>query len=71
MAESSVGQPVSDCQQGYHVGGGTGTLVVPKREQGGGTAVSNCFLTSGGLGPTAWGLQTGPQSCWCVCQPEG
>lgn len=34
VAVSSVGQVVSDCQQGYHVGGGTTALVVPETERG-------------------------------------
>lgn len=34
MAVSSVGQAVSDCQQGYHVGGGTAALLVPETERG-------------------------------------
>lgn len=34
VAISSAGQAVSDCQQGYHVGGGTVALVVPEAEQG-------------------------------------
>ncbi len=32
VAVSSVGQAVSDCQRGYHVGGGTVALVVPETE---------------------------------------
>lgn len=34
VAVSSAGQAVSDCQQGYHVGGGTVALVVPETEWG-------------------------------------
>ena len=34
VAVSSMGQAVSDCQQGYHVGGGTVTLVVLETEWG-------------------------------------
>lgn len=34
VAVSSVGQAVSDCQQGYHVGGGMTALVVPETERG-------------------------------------
>lgn len=32
VAVSSVGQAVSDSQQGYHVGGGAVALVVPETE---------------------------------------
>lgn len=51
----------SACQRGYRVGGGLGTLVVPKRElggrggRGGFAAISHCLLTSGGLRPAVWG----------------
>lgn len=34
VAVSSVGQAVSHCQQGYHVGGGPVGLVVPEAERG-------------------------------------
>lgn len=52
MAVSPAGQTVSDCLQGYHVGGRTTRLVEPETELGGITELSNCLLTSGGLGPT-------------------
>lgn len=61
--------------RGYPAGGGTGTLVVPKREFGAGdqgvsAAFSQCLLTSGGLGPTVWGPPDRP-SVPQGCQPEG
>lgn len=33
VAESSVGQAVSNCQQGYHVSGGITALVALERER--------------------------------------
>lgn len=51
---SNNGDGVQQWLLGYRVGGGTGALA------GGGASEALCLLTSGGLGPAAWGPPDGP-----------